>query len=175
MAFRNVNPEVRWLFSYCQNGFSSWVLHVTVQSMWEVQHVAYSSLYVDDPSWFKPRAYSLLDVWPWASSLTSLDSFPLLLLFSCSCSTVQCPTLCEPMDCSMPGLPVHHQVWELAQTHVLRVSDAIQPSHPLLFPAPPASVFPSNRVFSNESSLHIISSVENRNNHSIYLITLVQE
>ena len=42
-----------------------------------------------------------------------------------------CPTLCNPMDCSMPGFPVHHQLWELAQTHVHWVSDAIQPSHPL--------------------------------------------
>ena len=43
------------------------------------------------------------------------------------------PTLCDPMDCSMPGFPVHHQLPELAQTHVHQVSDAIQPSHPLSF------------------------------------------
>ena len=48
------------------------------------------------------------------------------------------PTLCDPMDCSMPGFPVHHQLLELAQTHVHRVSDAIQPSHPLSSPSPPA-------------------------------------
>ena len=45
-----------------------------------------------------------------------------------------CPTLCNPMNHSTPGLPVHHQLLELAQTHVHRVGDAIQPSHPLLFP-----------------------------------------
>jgi len=49
-----------------------------------------------------------------------------------------CPTLCDPMDCSMPGFPVHHQLPELAQTHVHQVSDAIQPSHPLFSPSPPA-------------------------------------
>ena len=49
-----------------------------------------------------------------------------------------CPTLCDPMDCSMSGLLVHHQLLELAQTHVHRVSDAIQPSHPLWSPSPPA-------------------------------------
>ena len=49
-----------------------------------------------------------------------------------------CPTLCDPMDCSTPGLPVHHQVLELAQTHIHRVGDAIQPSHPLSSPSPPA-------------------------------------
>ena len=49
-----------------------------------------------------------------------------------------CLTLCDPVDCSMPGFPVHHQLPELTQTHVCRVSDAIQPSHPLSSPSPPA-------------------------------------
>ena len=49
-----------------------------------------------------------------------------------------CPTLCDPMNCSMPGLPVHHQLPEFTQTHVHRVSDAIQPSHPLSSPSHPA-------------------------------------
>ena len=48
-----------------------------------------------------------------------------------------CPTLCDPMNHSMPGLPVHHQLPEITQTHVHRVSDAIQPSHPLSSPSPP--------------------------------------
>ena len=55
------------------------------------------------------------------------------------------------MDCSTPGLPVHHQLPEFTQTHVHWVSDAIQPSHPLSSPSPP-SIF--QRVFSNESELH---------------------
>ena len=49
-----------------------------------------------------------------------------------------CPALCNPMDCSMPGFPVHHQLPELTQTHVHQVGDAIQPSHPLLSPSSPA-------------------------------------
>ena len=49
-----------------------------------------------------------------------------------------CPTLCDPMNCSTPGLPVHHQPPEFTQTHVHQVSDAIQPSHPLSSPSPPA-------------------------------------
>ena len=49
-----------------------------------------------------------------------------------------CPTLCDPIYHSMPGLPVHHQLPEFTQTHVHRVSDAIQPSHPLSSPSPPA-------------------------------------
>ena len=48
-----------------------------------------------------------------------------------------CPTLCDPMNCSMPGLPVHHQLPEFTQTHVHSVSDITQPSHPLLTPSPP--------------------------------------
>ena len=49
-----------------------------------------------------------------------------------------CPTLCDPMNHSTPGLLVHHQLPEFTQTHILRVSDAIQPSHPLSSPSPPA-------------------------------------
>ena len=49
-----------------------------------------------------------------------------------------CPTLCDPMNCSTPGLPVHHQLPEFTQIHIPGVSDAIQSSHPLLSPSPPA-------------------------------------
>ena len=52
--------------------------------------------------------------------------------------TQSCPTLCDPMNRSTPGLPVHHQLLEFTQTHVHQVGDAIQPSHPLSFPSPPA-------------------------------------
>ena len=63
-----------------------------------------------------------------------------------------CPTLCDPKDCSTPGFSVHHQYLEPTQSHVHRVGDAIQPSNPLLLPP---SIFPSIRVFSSESNLHI--------------------
>ena len=80
----------------------------------------------------------------------------LFLLFSLV--TQSCPTLCDPRDCSTPGFPVLHQLPELAETHVQLVGDAIQPSHPLkkkaVLPLLP-SIFPSIRVFSNESVLHI--------------------
>ena len=66
-----------------------------------------------------------------------------------------CPTLCNPINQSTPGLPVHHQLPEFTQTHVHRVSGAIQPSHPLASPSLPAPIPPSNRVFSNESTLRM--------------------
>ena len=67
-------------------------------------------------------------------------------------SAQSCLTLCEPIDSSMLGFPVHHQVQELTQIHVHQVGDAIQSSHPLSSPLPfLLSVFPSIRVFSNES------------------------
>ena len=60
-------------------------------------------------------------------------------LLCCCCSVAHsCPTLWDPMDCSLPGLPVHHHLPEFAQTHIYWVDDAIQPSCPLSSPAPPA-------------------------------------
>ena len=58
--------------------------------------------------------------------------------FQFSSVTQSCPTLCNPMNCSTPGLPVHHQLPESTQTHVHLVGDAIQPSNPLSSPSPPA-------------------------------------
>ena len=68
--------------------------------------------------------------------------------------TQWCPALCNPIGCSMPGFPVHHQLPELAQTHFHCIGDAIQPSHPLSSPSSPASILSSIRVFSIESALH---------------------
>ena len=70
-----------------------------------------------------------------------------------------CPTLCSPMDCSTPRLTVLHQLLELGHTHVHRVGDSIQPFHPLSSSLLLPSILPSNVVFSNESVLHISSSV----------------
>ena len=69
--------------------------------------------------------------------------------------TQSCPTLCDPMDCSTPGLSVHHQLPGFTQTHVHQVGEAIQPSHPLSSPLLPLSIFPSISIFSNESALRV--------------------
>ena len=83
-----------------------------------------------------------------------------LILFS-SISSVQSLSrvwLCGPMDCSTPGFPVHHQLPELAQTHVHQVSDAIQPSHPLFFS--PSGSFPMSQFFTSGSqSIGALASV----------------
>ena len=88
----------------------------------------------------------------WSSQLPTLllTSFPPVsalpcLFLSYDLASVQfssvaqsCPTLCDPMNCSTPGLPVHHQLPDSTQTHVHRVGDTIQPSHPRSSPSPPA-------------------------------------
>ena len=68
------------------------------------------------------------------------------------------PTLCNPMDCSMPDFPVHHQLLEIAKTHVHRVSDAIQPSYPLSSPSPPAFNLSQHQgLYPWVSSLHQVA------------------
>ena len=72
-----------------------------------------------------------------------------------SSAAQSCLTLCDPMNCSTPGLPVHHQLPELTQTHVHQLGDAIQPSHPLSSPSSPAPNPSQHQSFSNESTLHM--------------------
>ena len=91
--------------------------------------------------------------------------------FQFSSVTQSCPTLCDPMNCSTPGLPVHHQLLESTQTHVRRVSDAIQPSHPLSSPSPPALNLSQHQgLFKWVSSSHQVAKVlEFQLQHQSYL------
>ena len=74
--------------------------------------------------------------------------------------TQSCTTLCDPMDCSMPVLPVHHQPPEFTQTHVHRLGDAIQPSHPLLSFSPPTFNLSQHQgLFKRVSSSHQVAKV----------------
>ena len=105
----------------------------------------------------------------WSPSACASTSLPLLLLgfllyeqklimsslLSVVFSRQSCPTLWNPMDYSTAGFPIPHHLPEFAQVHVDYISDAIQPSHPLLPSFPAFSVFPSVRVFSNEPAVHI--------------------
>ena len=97
-----------------------------------------------------PNLDSSEDKLPTAVSLTELGS-------SCCSAAQSCPTHCDPGEGSSPGFPVLHLLPEFTQTHVLGVSDAIQPTHPLSSPSPLALNLSSIMVFSNESALHIKS------------------
>ena len=88
------------------------------------------------------------------------DSLPAELLVQFGSAAQSCPTLWDPMNCSMPGLPVHHQHPEFTQTDVRWVGDAIQPSHPLLAPSPPALNLSQHQgLFKWVSSSHQVTKV----------------
>ena len=87
--------------------------------------------------------WHMVDIWTdriqvWVEKLIIYGQFIFDMGAQFSPVTQLCPTLCDPMDCSTPGLPVHHQLPDFTQTHVHWVGDAIQPSHPLSSPSPPA-------------------------------------
>ena len=85
--------------------------------------------------------FEIIFMYGWGSGQSHLFIYVYIYLgFTVQFSSVAqlCPTPCSPMNCSTPGLPVHHQLPEFTQTHVHQVGDAMQPSHPLLSPSPPA-------------------------------------
>ena len=84
----------------------------------------------------------------------------MIFIYSVSSIPQLCLTLWNPKDCSPPGFPVHHQLPELIQTHVYQVGDAIQPSHPLLSPSPPAfDIFRHHCLFQWVSSSHQVANI----------------
>ena len=105
------------------------------------------------------KAQKLQFIIPWA--VAGLD--PLSVEFSgqeywsgFSSVAQSCLTLCDPMDLSSPGLPVHHQLLQFTQTHVHQVGDATQPSHPLQSPSPPLAFLNSFLVFLTETDCFLI-------------------
>ena len=116
-----------------------------------------------------PEPPSPLPSQPHPSGLSQSTSFEcpasciklaLVIEFQFSSVAQSCPTLCDPMNRSTPGLPVHHQLPKLTQTHAHQVGDAIQPSHPLSSPSPPAPN-PSQHqsLFQWVSSSHEVAKV----------------
>ena len=99
-------------------------------------------------------------------------SYPAIASFIRCCSVPKsCPTLCDPMDCSTPGFPVHRQLSELAQAHVHWVSDAVQPSHPLSSPSLPAfNVSQPQGLYQRASSLHQVAKLLELQNQSFQWI-----
>ena len=94
------------------------------QNKWVMMKISDKTLYTGEGNG-KPLQYSFLE-----NATNSSVQF--------SSVAQSCLTLCDPMNCSTPGLPVHHELPEFTQTHVHQVGDAIQPSHPLPSPSPPA-------------------------------------
>ena len=96
----------------------------------------------------------------WEYQTTLPASWEIFVRIQFSSVTQSCPTLCDPKNWSTPVLPVHHHLPEITQTHIHRVCDAIQPSHPLLFPSPPAPN-PSQHqsLFQWVNSLHQMAKV----------------
>ena len=92
---------------------------------------------------------------PLPSPFVSVDRF----IPQFSSVTQSCPTLCDPMDCSTPGFPVHHQFSELTQIHVHQVGDAIQPFHSLSSPSSAFSLSQHQGLFQGLSSLHQVAKV----------------
>ena len=93
------------------------------------------------------------------NNVNDVNYFP-IFQFQFSSVTQLCPTLCDLMDCSTPGFPVHHQLLEFSQTHAHSVGDAIQPSHPLSSPSPPALNLSQHQgLFKWVSSVHEVAKV----------------
>ena len=111
----------------------------------------------------------LQSITPPACLLNASPCVPAVVLYYCiskyckiqfSSVAQSCPTLCDPMNCSTPGLPVHHQLLEFTQTHVHWVGDAIQPSHPPSSPSPPALNLSQHQgLFKRVSSSHQVAKV----------------
>ena len=135
----------RVLLSYKPSGWLSLHLHLLAMRFHSVvkirgnQHPNFPPPLVSTGSGRKPKVHKL--TWHQSIQFSSV--------------TQSCPALCDPMNRSTPGLPVHHQLSESTQTCVHCVSDANQPSHTLLSLLLLSSIFPSIRIFSNDSALHM--------------------
>ena len=102
----------------------------------------------------------VLSYTPFRNVSMCLQYLDIPMCVQCSSATHSCQTLCNPMDCSMPGLPVIHQLPEFTQTHAHWVSDTIQPFHPLLSPSPPAFKLSQHQgLFQWVISLHQVTKV----------------
>ena len=119
---------------------------------------------VKDREAWHAAAHGVTKSWTWLGDWTATMfvsiTFLAYLVHVCCSVNKSCPTLCNPMDRRTPGFPVHQQLLVLAQTHVHGVGDAIQPSHPLLSPSPPAfNLSQHQSLFQQVSSLYQVAKV----------------
>ena len=155
--FVNMVYHIDW-FAYIKESLQPWnkpnlimvyelfnvLLNCLLKFCWGFLHLcslailACSFLFCDIFVWFWYQSYCVLVelVWKYSFHCNFWKSFRRVGV-QFSSGTQSCPTLCDHMNHSTPGLPVHHQLPEFTQTHVHWINVAIQPSHPLLFPSPP--------------------------------------
>ena len=131
------------------------------QAMAQPYHGIHSAIEKEPPSdtktWMDPQGMMLCEK---KANLQRLWTV-WFHLYQFSSVAQSCLTLCDPMDCSMPGFPVHHQLPEIAQTHVHRVGDAIQPFHPLSSPSPSAFNLSQHQgIFQWVSPLHQVAKAK---------------
>ena len=170
--YKRKKSRVNYILCCCQ--MASLVTQI-VKNLPEMQKNQVQSLGQENPLEKGTATHSSILAWwiPWpvepGGLLTHTDTHTLrhthTHIYCCwsiqfSSVTESCPTLCDPMDHSMPGLPVHHQLPEFTQTHVHWVGDAIQLSHPLLPPSPPAFNLSQHQgLFQRVSSSHQVAKV----------------
>ena len=163
--------------AFSKSSLNIWkfTVHVLLKSHLENFEHYFASVWEECNCALVWTVFGIAFLWDWNENwpfpvLWPLLSFPNLLAywvqhfhsiqFSFSLVAQSCPTLCDAMNCSTPDLPVHHQLLESTQIHVHRVDDAIQPSHPLSSPFPPA-LYPSQHqcLFQWVSSSHEVAKV----------------
>ena len=130
-TFLHLQVILLWMSVYKLHRYMFSILLGLYRGVPLLDHMVMRSL----DSWGTARLFSKVAA-PFYQPLWGLQFLHIFVQFSSVAQS--CPTLCDYMDCSTPGFPVRHQLPELAQTRVHRVSNAIQPSHPLLSPSPPA-------------------------------------
>jgi len=153
----NINMYSKWL---CHWSYMDALSHDSgVQCTRSVKNL----LYISDSWTIKIQTQPYFREWSLHSNFTRphMKHFFVIKHFSQFSSVAQsCLTLCDPMDCSMPGHLVHHQLPEFTQTHVHRVGDAIQPSHPLSPPSPPVfNLSQYQGLFQWVSSSHQVAGI----------------
>ena len=140
---------------YLQNWLIYWIFWTC--SVWCLFYICHS-VFLSSHPFIHQTIYIFTSVYSLLKRSDYSDHVPISVQFSSVAQS--CPTLCDPMNCSMPGLPVHHHLLEFTQTHVHRVSDAIQPSHPLSSPSPPApNSSQHHSLFQWVNSLHEVAKV----------------
>ena len=153
-----LKPLTVWITTNWGKFWKRWKCQTTLSVSWEICMQVKKQQLELDMEW---QIYSKMEK-EYVESMYCHPSYLTYIQSSVQFSSVaeSCPTLCDPIDCSTPGLAVYHQLPEFTQTHVHWVSDAIQPSHPLLSLSPPTFNLSQHQgIFKWVSVLHQVAKV----------------